>query len=71
MKPEDRGTKHTSMAMEQVLLPLETVFAKEDKSRSALSWKAPRLSEKWVDKGLRYGLSGNRVPDAVTDRRKP
>ena len=27
-------TKHTSMAIEQVPLPLETVFAKEDKKRS-------------------------------------
>ena len=32
------------MAMESIRLPLETVFAKEDKNRFGLSWKSPRLS---------------------------
>ena len=39
---------------------LETILAKEAKDRQVLWWKTPRLSY-GADRGLQYGLSGNRV----------
>ena len=51
-----------------MILPLERLFAKEDKSRRALWWKSPRLSYYGADERLQYGLSGNRVAFAATKR---
>ena len=49
-----------AMATQLALLLLETIFAKEAKDRFVLLWKTPRLSV-GADRGLQYGLSGNRV----------
>ena len=51
-----------------MILLCERLFAKEDKSRRALQWKSPRLSYHRADKGLQYGLSGNRVAFLATRR---
>ena len=44
-----------------MILPCESLLAKEDKSRCTLLWKSPRLSYNRANKGLQYGLSGDRV----------
>ena len=49
-----------AMATQIALLLLETILAKEAKDRFVLLWKTPRLSV-GADRGLQYGLSGNRV----------
>ena len=49
------------VATSLLLLLLETISAKEDKSRCVVQWKTPRLSIFGADRGLQYGLSGNRV----------
>ena len=49
-----------------MILLCERLFAKEDKSRWALQWKSPRLSYYRADKGLQYGLSGDRVALVAT-----
>ena len=49
------------MARRTGLSLLETILAKEAKSRIVLQWKTPRLSIFGADRGLQYGLSGNRV----------
>ena len=54
------------MAISLLLLPLETILAKEAKSRNALRRKTPRLSIFGADRGLQYGLSGNRVLERAT-----
>ena len=46
------------------LLP-ETMLAKEAKNRFVSPWKTPRLSF-GADRGLQYGLSGNRVSIPAT-----
>ena len=51
-----------------MILPRESLFAKEDKSRIALLWKSPRLSYYGADKGLQYGLSGDRVVFVATEK---
>jgi len=51
-----------------MILPCERLLAKEDKNRRALLWKSPRLSYHGADKGLQYGLSGNRVVLLATKR---
>ena len=51
-----------------MILPCESLFAKEDKSRWMLWWKSPRLSYYRADKGLQYGLSGDRVALLATKR---
>ena len=48
------------------ILLLETMLAKEAKSRIVLWWKTPRLSIIGADRGLQYGLSGNRVYKLAT-----
>ena len=55
-----RTSQRSIVARSVLLLLLEIMFAKEDKSRFALLWKTPRLSF-WAGRGLQYGLSGNRV----------
>ena len=50
-----------------MILPIERRLAKEDKSQRALLWKSSRLSF-GADRGLRYGLSGNRVASMATRR---
>ena len=47
---------------------LETILAKEAKDRFVLLWKTPRLSV-GADRGLQYGLSGNRVFRLATPER--
>lgn len=49
-----------------MILPCERLLAKEDKSRIVSLWKSPRLSYYRADKGLQYGLSGNRVAFLAT-----
>lgn len=51
-----------------MILLCERLLAKEDKSRRALRWKSPRLSYYRADKGLQYGLSGDRVAFLATER---
>ena len=51
-----------------MILPCESLLAKEDKSRRTLLWKSPRLSYYRADKGLQYGLSGNRVVFMATEK---
>ena len=53
------------VATQPSLLLLETILAKEAKDRFVLWWKTPRLSD-GADRGLQYGLSGNRVFMLVT-----
>ena len=56
-----KGNRLYIVVATQVLSsPLETMLAKEAKDRFVLRWKTPRLSF-WADRGLQYGLSGNRV----------
>ena len=50
----------SAMATQSALSLLETILAKEAKDRFVLLWKTPRLSV-GADRGLQYGLSGNRV----------
>ena len=54
-----------AMATQIALLLLETILAKEAKDRFVLLWKTPRLSV-GADRGLQYGLSGNRVLTLAT-----
>ena len=58
------------MAISMRLLLLEIMFAKEDKSRTVLQWKTPRLSE-MGRQGITVRtewLSGNQVGNAWADR---
>ena len=54
------------LAKNQWVFALETMFAKEAKDPVYLSRKSPRLFFSEVNKGLQYGLSGNRVVLSVT-----
>ena len=56
-----------AVATQPSLLLLETILAKEAKDRFVLWWKTPRLSD-GADRGLQYGLSGNRVFMLVTHK---
>ena len=57
-----------AMATQFALSLLETILAKEAKDRFVLWWKTPRLSV-GADRGLQYGLSGNRVFRLATPER--
>ena len=59
MGKEDK--RQLVVARQLSLSLLETILAKEAKSRNVLWWKTPRLSYIGADRGLQYGLSGNRV----------
>ena len=59
MGKEDKREYVVAMHLASSLL--ETILAKEAKSRNVLWWKTPRLSIFGADRGLQYGLSGNRV----------
>ena len=58
----------SAMATQFALLLLETILAKEAKDWFVLRWKTPRLSV-GADRGLQYGLSGNRVFRLATPER--
>ena len=63
----DVGSGGGTLANGSLLLPIETIAAKEAKNRSGCRGKLLGCSNE-VHTGLQYGLSGNSVPLAATRR---